>query len=576
MSESGNSEVRESGKIDRTNPKKKNGLEQCNVTMNEETPDDMLEQYAQASKVSVFTSQADLDPKDRPLEEFIEWCHQRGNIVAMKSGLILTSDPTSRDVQNLKTMMINHGLKPGRVRAATPTLITVLLANVATEEEVQEKQATEKAEISNQQRRLRILIQEAVEGNISDVHIEVRTDVARIRFRKFGEMYLHAEWFPRLGRELASVAFNKETDHATAHFNPLVPQDAAMPLDIDGQKVRLRLASAPAHGGFDVVMRILSVGDDSAVVSLEALGYTADQVHIIKRAVQMPHGAVLLSGPTGSGKTTTLASCMQLVKSTKKVYTIEDPVEKVVPTVTQIPVNTEKSDRSFASFGRAALRMDPDYIVLGEMRDEDTARIMVRAAITGHLVFSTVHTNSAPGIITRLADMGISPVMLSDSNLLVCLIFQRLIPKLCEQCALPIEQAPQHHDHLRRWKAVFKEDYPHLRGRGQNCKKCHGTGVSGRTVVAEVVWVDEPGREFVQKLDILGWERYLRQQGWRTYKDRTMELVRTGACDPFDGESLVGEINVNMDVVGFNYNQAREQMEQEMREMELAKQGKQH
>jgi type II secretory ATPase GspE/PulE/Tfp pilus assembly ATPase PilB-like protein len=540
--------------------------------MNEQSPDDMLEKYAQAAKVKVLSSQADLDPKDRPLDEVIDWCHQRGNIIAMKSGVILTSDPTSRDVQNLKTMMINHGLKPGRVTAATQTLITVLLANVASEEELEEQEFAEKAEISNQQRRLRIIIQEAVDAHVSDVHVEVRTDVAKIRFRKFGEMYLHAEWFPRLGRELASVAFNKETDHATAHFNPLVPQDAAMPLDVGGQKVRLRLASAPAHGGFDIVMRILSVGDDTAIVGLDELGYTPEQIYLIKRAVQMPHGAVLLSGPTGSGKTTTLASCMQMVKSTKKVYTIEDPVEKVVPTVTQVPVNTEKSDRSFASFGRAALRMDPDYIVLGEMRDEDTAKIMVRAAITGHLVFSTVHTNSAPGIITRLADMGVSRQMLSDSNLLVCLIFQRLIPKLCEECALPIAKAPQHQEHLERWQAVFKEDYPNIRGRGHDCTTCHGVGVSGRTVVAEVVWVDEPGREFIHKGDILGWERYLRQQGWQTYKDRTLELVRTGKCDPFDGESLIGEINVNMDVVGFDYNQAREHMQEEMRRLAAKKQ----
>src|SRR5690606_24495539 len=195
--------------------------------------------------------------------------------------------------------------------------------------------------------------QEAVDADVSDIHIEVRSDVAKIRFRKFGELYLHAEWFPRIGREIAAVAFNKETDHATAHFNPLIPQDASMPLSLNHQDVRLRLASMPAHGGFDMVMRILGVGDAAKVISLQDLGYTEEQVYIIKRAVQMPHGAVLLSGPTGSGKTTTLASCMQMVKDTRKVYTIEDPVEKVVPTVTQVPVNTDKNDRSFASFGRA-------------------------------------------------------------------------------------------------------------------------------------------------------------------------------------------------------------------------------
>ncbi len=512
------------------------------------------------SNVAICSSQADLDPKDRPLEDLHEWCQQRGNIVVMRSGVILTTEPTSRNVQNCKTMLVNRGIRPGRVMVATQELLTMLLANVLDDEEKLEERKKADAAISSQQHRLRILIQEAVSADVSDIHIEVRADVAKIRFRKFGEMYLHAEWFPRLGREIASVAFNKETDHATAHFNPLVPQDASMPLRVNGSDVRLRLASMPAHGGFDMVMRILGVGDDSKVVSLQELGYTDEQVYIIKRAVQMPHGAVLLSGPTGSGKTTTLASCMQLVKSTRKVYTIEDPVEKLVPTVTQVPVNTDKNDRSFASFGRAALRMDPDYIVLGEMRDEDTANVMVRAAITGHLVFSTVHTNSATGIITRLADMGISPTMLADGNLLVCLIFQRLMPILCKHCAIPIQEAQKHTEHLERWQSVFG-DLSAVRARGEGkCRQCHSTGVGGRTVVAKVVWVDEAGREFIQKLDTLAWEKYLKSKGWNNYQARALAMVKEGIADPFDAETLVGEISVHSTEAGFDYNRVREEL----------------
>lgn len=537
------------------------------MTENEQL--EMLERYAQQTKTKVIVSQSDLDPKDRLMLEMADWCQQRDNIVVLNSGLILSSDPTSRDTQNCKTAMINRGLTPGRVLPAHPRLISLLLSHLEEEELEGGKRAqkTKIAEetITTQQQRLRQLVQEAVDADVSDLHIEVRPDVARIRFRKYGELYLHAEWFPRLGRELASVAFNKETDHATAHFNPLIPQDASMPLKIEGNtNVRLRLASMPAHGGFDVVMRILGVGDEAKVIGLTELGYTPEQVYIIRRAIQMPHGAVLLSGPTGSGKTTTLASCLQMVKASRKVYTIEDPVEKVVPTVTQVPVNTDKDDRSFASFGRAALRMDPDYIILGEMRDEDTASVMVRAAITGHLVLSTIHTNSAPGIITRLVDMGISQVMLSDSNVLICLIFQRLLPVLCKNCNVPVSQSEAHKNHLEKWKTIFQNDFSKLRARGTHCSVCHNSGVKGRTVVAEVIWVDENGRQFIQKLDIIGWEKYLKKQGWRSYKDRTLELIREGVCDPFDGEGLIGEITTQTEEAGFDYIRARQEMEEEL------------
>jgi type II secretory ATPase GspE/PulE/Tfp pilus assembly ATPase PilB-like protein len=514
--------------------------------------------------VKVVTSKAQLASEDRPLPEMAAWCLQRKNIIVLKSGTILTADPGSRDVQNCRIAMVNKSIRPGEVLVAAPSLINSMLENLGSIKDYQQIQEEMTEEISGQQKRLRTLVQEAVDADVSDIHMEIRADVCKIRFRKYGELYLHAEWFPRLGREVAAVAFNKETDHATAHFNPLVPQDAAMPLKVKSGDIRLRLASMPAHGGFDMVMRILGTEKESKAVSLEELGYTIDQIYIIKRAIQMPHGAVLLSGPTGSGKTTTLAACLHLIKTTRKVYTIEDPVEKVVHTATQVPVNVKTDDRSFASFGRAALRMDPDYIVLGEMRDEDTANVMLRATITGHLVCSTIHTNSAPGIILRLADMGISPVMLSDSNVLVCLIFQRLVAVLCPHCKIPVKTAKAHVDHMHRWDIIFGEMVEQLYARKPGgCDKCHNSALAGRKVVAEVVWVDEKGREFIQKLDILSWERYLRSMGWRTYRDRTVEMVREGLVDPFDAEALIGEMSLTDESKGFDYNLAREQMEKE-------------
>jgi type II secretory ATPase GspE/PulE/Tfp pilus assembly ATPase PilB-like protein len=509
---------------------------------NKEQPS-LLEQYATATKTKVITSPADLDTKDRVMEEMLSWCKEQGNIVVLKSASILSCEPTSRTVQNCKSLLLSKGIHPGQVYASTRNVLSLLLASGKEEDAVKRHKGETNISFSDQQRHLRDLVYEAVQNNVSDIHIQVRQMYTKIRMRQNGELRIYAEWSERLGREIASVAFNKETDHATSHFNPLVPQDASMPLKIHGRDIRLRLASVPAHGGFDMVMRILATGESKSK-SLEELGYTKSQIDIIKMAMKLPFGAIIVAGPTGSGKTTTLASCMEMVESAQKLYSIEDPVEKVVEQATQVPVNTEKEDRTFASMGRAALRMDPDVIILGEMRDEDTAHVMVRASITGHLVLTTLHTNRATAIVTRLVDMGISPVLLSDSSVLRCLMCQRLIAKVCPHCAIPLRESAKHQAFIPDWEAVLgKEILDQAKARGYGCAKCNRTAVGGRMVVAEVIWVDEEGRQFIQKCDTLNWEKYLKANGWMDFRDRAIDLIREGLCDPFDAEKVVGPIN---------------------------------
>lgn len=500
----------------------------------------LLEQYASLTQRKVLSTQADLSLKDHAMLEMLSWCREHKNIVVLQSGAILTSDPTSRLLQNCKIVMHNKGLVPGMIFPATSALITILLANAEERRQAEiEHEGVE--EVSTQQQRLRLLVKGAIDVEATDIHMEVRGDIARIRFRKHGELFLHAEWLPKLAREVASVAFNKETDHNITHFNPLVPQNASMPLVIDDREVRLRLASLPAHGGFDVVMRILTTADRD-VPTLEQLGYLPEQIAMLKRVLNMPYGSVLLAGPTGSGKTTTLAACMQLVEECRKLYSIEDPVEKVVGSVTQVPVNTEHYDRSFANMARTVLRMDPDVLVLGEMRDEDTAAVMVRAAITGHLVFSTVHSNTAPGIVTRLTDLGVSPHLLASPDLLVCLICQRLAPLLCTDCAVPVEKSQRHQAHLPRWKKLMDSSQANFRARGKECVKCNGLGINNRTVVAEMIWVDDKGRQFIHNNNPAGWVQYLKENGWISYRDRLIQLVQSGRVDPLDAELLAGEL----------------------------------
>jgi type II secretory ATPase GspE/PulE/Tfp pilus assembly ATPase PilB-like protein len=517
------------------------GLPSKNETL--QTLEGLREQYALATKTKVISSPTDMDSKDKVMEEMFSWCREQGSIVVLKSATILAADPTSRAVQNCKSLLLSKGVHPGQVYATTEALISLLLASGEEEGSLRKHKGETSISFSDQQRHLRELVFEAVRQKVSDIHIQVRQTYTKIRMRQHGELRVYAEWSEKLGREIASVAFNKETDHATSHFNPLIPQDASMPLKMQGKDIRLRLASVPAHGGFDMVMRILATGEERTK-ELDQLGYTEEQINIIKMAMKLPFGAIIVAGPTGSGKTTTLASCMEMVEPVQKLYSIEDPVEKVVEEATQVPVNTEKEDRSFASMGRAALRMDPDVIILGEMRDEDTASVMVRASITGHLVLTTLHTNRATAIVTRLVDMGISPVLLSDSSVLRCLMCQRLIAKICPHCAVPLRTSEKHQPFIADWEAVLGKDIlDKAKARGIGCAQCNQSGVGGRIVVAEVIWVDEEGRHFIQKCDTLNWEKYLKENGWKDFRDRAIELIELGICDPFDAEKVVGPIN---------------------------------
>lgn len=498
-----------------------------------------LSQYASIAKQKVLSSQSDLEAQEVAMPEMLAWCRRQQSIVVLTSGKILSSDPSDRSVQNCRIVMLDKGLTPGFVFPATQTLIQLLLDNAI---ELPDGKVSLTINVSEQQQRLRLLVKAALDVEATDIHIEVRSQIARIRLRKHGELYLHTEWLPKLAREVVSVAFNKETDHAVMHFNPLVPQNASMLLEVDRTPVRLRIASLPAHDGYDVVMRILTTRDDR-IQTLKELGYFEDQVDMLEKAIALPHGAVILSGPTGSGKTTTLASCVQLIDTRRKVYMIEDPVEKLVANATQIPVNTEHYDRDFASMARTVLRMDPDVTVLGEMRDEETASVMLRATITGHLVFSTVHTHSAIGIVTRLLNLGLSQSLLATPDVLQCLICQRLVPILCKDCCVPIADSRIHHKAGERWRLLFGEQVRLVRARGQRCKSCHNLGVQGRTVTAEMIWLDEWGRRFITQNNMYGWQQYLLQNGWRSYTDRLIDLVRLGRVDPLDAERIIGPLN---------------------------------
>jgi general secretion pathway protein E len=245
-----------------------------------------------------------------------------------------------------------------------------------------------------------------------------------------------------------------------------LPQDGRISLRIGGRAIDVRVSTLPSAHGERAVLRLLDKGEQK--FSLESLGMDGEVLQEFHRLVQQPHGIVLVTGPTGSGKTTTLyASLTRLDTRTSNVLTVEDPVEYELPGIGQTQVNP-KIDLTFAKALRAILRQDPDVVMIGEIRDFETAQIAIQASLTGHLVLATVHTNDAPSTVNRLIDMGVEPFLLSSS--LLGVLAQRLVRKLCEYC----KREDEHH----RWHPV-------------GCEHCVNSGYKGRTGVYELLVVDD-------------------------------------------------------------------------------------
>ena len=312
-------------------------------------------------------------------------------------------------------------------------------------------------------RMLNALLTQAAKDGASDIHIEPYERSSSVRFRVDGTLRevvqpnkaLHAALISRL-KIMAELDISEKR----------LPQDGRISLRIGGRAIDVRVSTLPSAHGERAVLRLLDKGEQK--FSLESLGMDGEVLEQFHRLVQQPHGIVLVTGPTGSGKTTTLyASLTRLDTRTSNVLTVEDPVEYELAGIGQTQVNP-KIDLTFAKALRAILRQDPDVVMIGEIRDFETAQIAIQASLTGHLVLATVHTNDAPSTINRLIDMGVEPFLLSSS--LLGVLAQRLVRKLCEYC----KREDEHH----RWHPV-------------GCEHCVSSGYKGRTGVYELLVVDE-------------------------------------------------------------------------------------
>ncbi len=357
------------------------------------------------------------------------------------------------------------------------------------------------------------LIVSAVRDRATDIHIEPFEQILRIRQRIDGVMY-EMSIPPDLVRLHQAIVSRIKVMAQLDIAERRLPQDGRIKVRLEGQDLDLRISVLPTSFGETVEVRLLS---SQMLFSLEQLGLDGDQLQILVKLIDRPHGIIFVTGPTGSGKTTTLYACLSKLNSPHvKILTIEDPIEYQLTGITQLQVHP-KIGFSFAHGLRSMLRHDPDIMMVGEVRDPETAEITIRSALTGHLVFSTLHTNDAAGGVTRLLDMGIEPYLVASSVL--CFIAQRLVRVVCPSCR---EDRPTPVG--LREEFELKDELPKTIAYGRGCQVCKSTGYKGRTAIHEFLLVDEQIQDLIlqrassyeisRMAQHAGKMRTLRQDGW--------------------------------------------------------------
>jgi type IV pilus assembly protein PilB len=373
----------------------------------------------------------------------------------------------------------------------------------------------------------------ALERRASDIHIEARDSEVAVKYRIDGVLQ-HAmqpiakEWHSTV---ISRIKVLSDLDIAERR----VPQDGRFRVKYKGRYIDLRVSIMPASHGEDAVLRVLdkeTLSEKFQSLSLDVVGFSADEMRRFRRYIREPYGMVLVTGPTGSGKTTTLYAAINEIKSDEdKIITIEDPVEYQLKGITQIPVN-EKKGLTFARGLRSILRHDPDKIMVGEIRDQETAQIAIQSALTGHLVFTTVHANNVTDVIGRFINMGVEPYNFVSA--LNCIMAQRLVRIICMNCRRPKRFSPTELKEAgldpTAWGGVTLME-------GAGCLECSGTGYHGRTAICELLDLTDRIREMiVDRRPTSEIKRIARDEGMITLRESGLAKIR-------DGITSVKEIN---------------------------------
>lgn len=468
-----------------------------------------------------------------------------------------------------------------RIKAKDLNIVTEYLASREIIKLIYDKNAESKLDVKDKSKiinKVDIMLKDALNSKVSDVHIEVRRDGAQVKFRKHGDLYLRHDWPVQVARDVSVVIYQVMAEEKDVSFVAGIVQDAVLDRNLDGKRLRVRIGTIPAApDGYDMVMRLLPYDENEVQVTIPELGYTEDQQLDIEMGLSKPVGVIVIAGVTGSGKTTSLAAMIREIVSeadgTIKVITVENPPEQFMRGVTQSPVvtraaNTGKSeDTPFAEAMRGALRADPDFLMVGEVRDNPTAKLLIGAVQSGHKVMTTIHAPSGIGIVSRMRSLGIPNDVLGGGDFFSALIYQTLIKTVCPACSFTLSEYQERNAGNVKFEKLLKrlimtvDDLENSNIRFVNrcgCDECH-FGITGRTVVAEVILPDHQMiAYFAAGRDMDAWAHF-RKMGGKSALMVGIEKMKLGLLDPYDVEKSLGLMNseIVMSDGLFNYQEER-------------------
>lgn len=479
------------------------------------------------------------------------------------------SDDVRNIVANIVTpKLLERGLS-ANILPAKPSIVQHLIATAKNTASDSAALDPKRKRREPAQRHLDAIISSALDERATDIHLHVRKNTAHIAFRidravRIKQTNVERDRVLEMIRAAINYTATMEGGQASGGYNIRQVNDASVMIDVEGRgMIPVRLSSLPNKDGGSVILRLLTSSD--SLMTLEELGYLPEQQAIYKDTAKFPYGGILTSGPTGSGKSTTVAAALRLVSTDRRVITFEDPIEHDLVNASQVPVNPKNPNTTWEVLLEASLRQDPDVMFFSEIRNKAVAALFSRASSTGHLVYATIHANTATQIPRVLHDMGLPLSTLTDESFLRVIGSQRLIKRLCSSCSTPIQESNAPSIDKARLQEYFGHDYANIKvANPYGCDRCVNTGFSGVGMVAEVIRLDTEDREYIANEDYAGWRKALVEKGWVDIREHARKKVATGNYCPFSTELEVAiPFGSTLKANVFNYQDFRQSISEE-------------